>query len=35
MYLDDIEEDENPGVAYMGDANTPTNEEYGDMVTAE
>jgi hypothetical protein len=35
MYLDDIEEDENPGVAYMGDANTPTDEEYGDMVTAK
>jgi hypothetical protein len=35
MYLDDVEEDENPGVAYMNDANTPTGEEYGDMVTDE
>ena len=31
MYLDDIDDDENPGVAYMNDANTPTLDEYGDM----
>jgi hypothetical protein len=35
MYLNDIDEDENPGVAYMEDANTPADEEYGDMNTAE
>jgi hypothetical protein len=35
MYLDDIEEDENPGVAYANYANTPSDDEYGDMITAE
>ena len=35
MYLDDIEEDENPGVAYMYDANTPSPEDYDDMLTAD
>ena len=35
MYLDDIKEDENPGVAYANDTNTPSDDEYGDMVTAE
>jgi hypothetical protein len=35
MYLDDIDEVENLGVAYMDDANTPANEEYGDMNTAK
>jgi hypothetical protein len=34
MYLDDIDKDENPGVA-LDDANTPADEEYGDMNTAE
>jgi hypothetical protein len=33
MYLDDIEEDKNPGVAYANDANTPSDNNYGDMVT--
>ena len=31
MYLDNIDDDENPGVAYMNDANTPTLDKYGDM----
>jgi hypothetical protein len=35
MYLDDIEEDKNPGMAYMDDTNTLNNEEYGDMITAQ
>ena len=35
MYLDDINEDENPGVAYASDANTPSDDDYRDMVTAE
>ena len=35
MYLDDIENDENPGLAYANDANTLSDDEYGDMVTAE
>ena len=35
MYLDDIEVDENPGVAYMYDANTPSPEDYDDMLTAD
>ena len=35
MYLDDIEEDENPGVAYASDANTPSDDDYGDMVIAK
>jgi hypothetical protein len=35
MYLDDIDDDENPGVTYMNDANTPSPDEYGDMNTDE
>ena len=35
MYLDDIDDDENPGVAYMHDANTPSPDKYGDMNTDE
>jgi hypothetical protein len=35
MYLDDTKEDKNPGVAYANDANTPSDEEYDDMVTPE
>jgi hypothetical protein len=31
MYLDDIKNDENPGVAYMSDGCTPSPEEYDDM----
>ena len=31
MYLDDIDNDENPGVAYMHDEHTPSSEEYGNM----
>ena len=31
MYLNDIDDDETPGVAYMHDANTPSPDEYGDM----
>jgi hypothetical protein len=33
MHLDNIKDDENPGVAYANDMNTPTAEEYNDMVT--
>ena len=31
MYLDDIGDDKNPGVAYMHDEHTPSPKEYGDM----
>jgi hypothetical protein len=31
MYLDDIEADENPGVAYANDANTPSTKDYDNM----
>jgi hypothetical protein len=35
MYLDDIENDENPGLADANEANTLSDDEYRDMVTAE
>jgi hypothetical protein len=35
MYLDDIEDDENHGVTYANDINTPTAKEYNNMVTPE
>ena len=35
MYLGNIEEDKNPGMAYMDDTNTLANEEYGHMITAK
>jgi hypothetical protein len=35
MYLDDIEEDKNPGVAHMDNIDMPDPEDYGDMNTKD
>ena len=35
MYLEDIEDVVNPGVAYMSDINEPSPEDYWDMVIEE
>ena len=35
MYLDDIEDDVNSGIAYSSDINTPSMEDYGDMHTED
>ena len=33
MYLDDINDDMNPGVTREDDRNTPSKSDYGDMLT--
>jgi hypothetical protein len=35
MYLDDIDDDMNPGVTRKDDRNTPSESDYGDMLTDE
>jgi hypothetical protein len=35
MYLDDIDDDMNPGVTREDDRNTPSESDYGDMLTDE
>ena len=35
MYLDDIDNDENPGVVYADENQTPSHEDYGDMHVDE
>jgi hypothetical protein len=35
MYLDNIKDDENPGVVHADDGNTPSLEDYGDMHTED
>ena len=35
MYLDDIEDDMNPGVTRADDINTPSPEDYDDMNTED
>ena len=35
MYLDDINDDMNPGVTREDDRNTPSESDYGDMLTNE